>query len=55
MIQLGCSEKVLKKSSELTFELPQNLQKYVCKKGSIAIDGSHSQLIMLKKKAFLLV
>ena len=32
-------KRVLKKSSELTFELPRNLQKYVCKKGSIAIDG----------------
>ena len=32
-------KRILKKSSELTFELPDNLQKYVCKKGSIAIDG----------------
>ena len=45
-------KRVLKKSSELIFELPHNLQKYVCKKGSIAIDGISLQLIMLKKKAF---
>ena len=32
-------KKILKMSSELTFELPRSLQKYVCKKGSIAIDG----------------
>ena len=29
----------LKKSSILLFKLPKNLKKYICKKGSIAIDG----------------
>ena len=45
-------KRVLKKSSELTFELPHNLQKYVCKKGSIAIDGISLTVNNVEEKSF---
>jgi len=43
---------ILKKSSVLTFELPRNLQKYVCKKGSIAIDGISLTVNNVEEKSF---
>ena len=45
-------KRVLKKSLELTFELPHNLQKYVCKKGSIAIDGISLTVNNVSEKSF---
>ncbi len=45
-------KKVLKKSLELTFELPYSLQKYVCKKGSIAIDGISLTVNNVEEKSF---
>ena len=45
-------KKVLKKSLELTFELPHSLQKYVCKKGSIAIDGISLTVNNVEEKNF---
>ncbi len=45
-------KRVLKKSSELTFELPHNLKKYVCKKGSIAIDGISLTVNNVEEKSF---
>ena len=42
----------MKKSSELTFRLPDKLQKYVCKKGSIAIDGISLTINNVEKKSF---
>jgi riboflavin synthase len=45
-------KRLLKKSSELIFELPYSLQKYVCKKGSIAIDGISLTINNVEKKSF---
>ena len=45
-------KKVLKKSSELTFELPHKLRKYICKKGSIAIDGISLTVNNVKENSF---
>ena len=45
-------KRVLKKSLELTFELPHSLQKYVCKKGSIAIDGISLTVNNVEEKNF---
>ena len=45
-------KRVLKKSSELTFELPTNLHKYICKKGSIAIDGVSLTVNDVEEKSF---
>ena len=42
----------LKKSSILLFELPNNLKKFICKKGSIAIDGISLTVNDVKEKAF---
>ena len=38
--------------AELTFRLPDKLQKYVCKKGSIAIDGISLTVNNVEKKSF---
>lgn len=45
-------KRLLKRSSELTFRLPDKLQKYVCKKGSIAIDGISLTVNNVEKKSF---
>ena len=45
-------KRILKMSSELTFELPGSLQKYVCKKGSIAIDGISLTVNNVEEKSF---
>ena len=42
----------LKKSSILVFELPNNLKKFICKKGSIAIDGISLTVNDVKEKSF---
>ena len=44
--------KKLKKSSILTFKLPNNLKKFVCKKGSIAIDGISLTVNDVEDKSF---
>ena len=44
--------KKLKKSSVLIFELPNNLQKFICKKGSIAIDGISLTINDVEEKSF---
>ena len=45
-------KKALKKSLQLTFELPHRLQKYICKKGSIAIDGISLTVNDVEEKSF---
>ena len=45
-------KKALKKSLQLTFELPQCLQKFICKKGSIAIDGISLTVNDVEEKSF---
>ena len=45
-------KRELKKSSELTFGLPYNLKKYICKKGSIAIDGISLTVNGVEEKSF---
>ena len=42
----------LKKSTILIFELPNNLKKYICKKGSIAIDGISLTINDVNEKSF---
>jgi len=44
--------KKLKKSSILIFKLPKNLQKFICKKGSIAIDGISLTVNDVEEKSF---
>ena len=44
--------KKLKKSSILKFKLPNNLKKFICKKGSIAIDGVSLTVNDVKEKSF---
>ena len=44
--------KKLKKSSILLFKLPNNLKKFICKKGSIAIDGISLTVNDVKEKNF---
>ena len=46
------SKKKLKKSSILIFALPKNLQKFICKKGSIAIDGISLTINDVEEKYF---
>ena len=45
-------KKKLKKSSILIFKLPKNLQKFICKKGSIAIDGISLTVNDVEEKSF---
>ena len=44
--------KKLKKSSILIFELPNNLKKFICKKGSITIDGISLTINHVEEKSF---
>ncbi len=44
--------KKLKKSSILIFELPNNLKKFICKKGSITIDGISLTINHVEEQSF---
>ena len=45
-------KKKLKKSLILIFELPKELQRFICKKGSIAIEGISLTVNDVKQKSF---
>ena len=47
-------KKVLKKSIVLSFKLPSELKKFICRKGSITIDGISLTVNKVDKKKFLI-